>query len=87
VLLGATASSFDTGLLGFNGALTALALADCGVARMAGGVAISVALQTAAACVGFPAMTAPFVVATWTVQWVGQHAMRRRPHAGPTGRA
>ncbi|OAJ52410.1 urea transporter [Paraburkholderia ginsengiterrae] len=72
LLLGATASSFDTGLLGFNGALTALALADCGVVMMLGGVAVSVALQALAAYLGWPVMTAPFVIATWSVQWSRQ---------------
>lgn len=74
LLLGATASSFDTGLLGFNGALTALALADCGVVAILGGVALSVVLQAVVACFGWPAMTAPFVLATWSVQW-----LERRP--------
>ncbi|WNC92009.1 urea transporter [Paraburkholderia sp. FT54] len=70
LLLGATTSSFDAGLLGFNGALTALALADCGVVAILGGVAVAVLLQAAAAHVGWPVMTAPFVLATWSVQWL-----------------
>jgi urea transporter len=74
LMLGATASSFDAGLLGFNGALTALALADCGVVTMLGGVALSVVLQAAAAHIGWPVMTAPFVLATWSVQWLRQRA-------------
>lgn len=78
-LLGASASSFDAGLLGFNGALTALALADCGIAWMLGGVAVSVGLQAAAVAVGLPAMTAPFVAATWSAQWLGQRVSRRSP--------
>jgi urea transporter len=69
LLLGATASSFDAGLLGFNGALTALALADCGLVSMLGGVAVAVVLQAVAACFGWPVMTAPFVLATWSMQW------------------
>ncbi|WP_408256684.1 urea transporter [Paraburkholderia caledonica] len=76
VLLGAGASSFDAGLLGFNGALTALALTGCGVLWMLGGVALSVALQAAAAHVGFAALSAPFVAATWSVQWLRQCAVR-----------
>ncbi len=76
ILLGAAASSFDAGLLGFNGALTALALTDCGVLWMLGGVAISVALQAAAAYVGFAALSAPFVAATWSVQWLRQRTIR-----------
>jgi len=68
LLIGANASSFDAGLLGFNGALTAIALADCCVAATPGGVALSVALQMAATFYGLPAMTAPFVLATWSMQ-------------------
>lgn len=74
LMLGAAASSFDAGLLGFNGALTALALADCAVLTMLGGVAVSVVLQAAAAHFGWPVMTAPFVVATWSVQWFRQRS-------------
>ena len=70
LLLGASASSFDAGLLGFNGALTAIALADCGIAMTLGGVMLSVVLQTAAAYYALPAMTAPFVLATWSMQWL-----------------
>jgi urea transporter len=70
--LRAAPGSFDAGLLGFNGALTALALIDDGVSSMLGGVVLSVVLQAAATRLGWPAMTAPFVVATWSVQWLGQ---------------
>ncbi|SOF01622.1 urea transporter [Burkholderia sp. OK233] len=70
LLLGAGASSFDAGLLGFNGALTAIALADCGIATTLGGVVLSVVLQMAAAYYALPAMTAPFVLATWSMQWL-----------------
>ncbi|WCM22311.1 urea transporter [Paraburkholderia bryophila] len=69
VLLGATASSLDAGLLGFNGALTAIALADCGAAATLGGIGVAVVLQAVASYFGWPAMTAPFVLASWSVQW------------------
>ncbi|WP_027800023.1 urea transporter [Paraburkholderia dilworthii] len=72
VLLGTAASSFDAGLLGFNGALSALALTDSGIGWMVGSVAISVGLQAAATHAGLPALTAPFVAATWSVQWLRQ---------------
>jgi urea transporter len=72
LLLHASPDSFDAGLLGFNGALTALALIDCGVLPMLGGVAISVVLQAAASHAGWPVMTAPFVGATWSMQWLGR---------------
>jgi urea transporter len=68
LLPGASVLSFDAGFSGFNGALTALALADAGYAAMLGGVAMSVLLQMAALRLGWPAMTAPFVLATWSVR-------------------
>ncbi|CAB3795653.1 Urea transporter [Paraburkholderia ultramafica] len=76
LLLGATASPFDAGLLGFNGALTALALVDGGVVSMLGGVAVSVVLQAAATHFGWPAMTAPVVLATWYMQWLRHRVTR-----------
>jgi urea transporter len=70
LLLGASTSSFDAGLLGFNGALTAIALADRGIAATLGGIALSVVLQVFATYYAWPAMTAPFVLATWSMQWL-----------------
>ena len=76
--LGATPNAFDAGLLGFNGVLTALALADCSLLMTLGGAAVAVVLQAAAACFGWPVMTAPFVLATWGMQWL----KHRRAHDG-----
>ncbi|USX04082.1 urea transporter [Paraburkholderia fungorum] len=70
LLLGASPGSFDAGLLGFNGVLTAIALADSGIAATLGGVMLSVALQMTATYYALPAMTAPFVLATWSMQWL-----------------
>jgi urea transporter len=67
-LIGADGASFGAGLLGFNGALAALALADSGVLAALAGVGVSVAMQQAAIAWDLPAMTAPFVVATWTIR-------------------
>ncbi|AXF00396.1 urea transporter [Paraburkholderia hospita] len=67
-LIGADSASLAAGLLGFNGALTALALADCGELAALAGVGVSVAIQQAAIVSGLPAMTAPFVVATWMMR-------------------
>ena len=75
LLLGASAASFDAGLLGFNGALTALALADTGWIAALGGIALAVVLQQAAGYYGLPVMTAPFVAAAWSAQPL---ARRRR---------
>ncbi|RFU44182.1 urea transporter [Paraburkholderia sp. DHOC27] len=70
MLLGSSIATFDAGLVGFNGALTALALAESGWVVVLGGVLLSVALQQLAGLAGLPAMTAPFVVACWGVQWL-----------------
>ncbi|VVD32558.1 protein of unknown function [Paraburkholderia dioscoreae] len=51
---------------------------------MLGGVALSVMLQAAAACFGWPAMTAPFVLTTWSVQWLKRPPGARCIH-GRTG--
>ena len=83
LLCGASLSSFDAGLPGCNGALTALALVDSGVATMLGGLAIAVLLQQLAIRWGWPAMTAPFVLATWSMQWLRRHASRRVPAMDP----
>ncbi|NML34108.1 urea transporter [Paraburkholderia antibiotica] len=76
--LGAGIDSFAAGLCGFNGALTALALADAGWATMLAGVTLAAALQAGAAHVGWPTMSAPFVLATWAMQLI-----RRRLSCGP----
>ena len=68
LLLGASPASFDAGLAGFNGALTAIALAENAWGAVLGGILLSVGLQQLVGRVGLPAMTAPFVVATWSVQ-------------------
>ena len=65
LLAGATLSSLDAGLPGFNGALAALAVADCGAAAAVAAVALSVLLQQLASHLGWTCMTAPFVIAAW----------------------
>jgi len=69
VLLGAPLSSLQAGMLGFNAALTALAVADCGALVILSAVALSVVLQQIAGYAGWPMMTAPFVVAVWGTRW------------------
>jgi urea transporter len=72
-------AALDAGLLGFNGALAALALADCGALAAMMGVGIAVALQQAASMYGVPALSAPFVLATWTIRVLARDT--RREHA------
>lgn len=85
LLLGASPVSFDAGLLGFNGALTALALADTGWIALLGGIVLVVVLQQAAGHYGLPVMTAPFVAATWSVQTLTRrcHGKRAATARGP----
>jgi urea transporter len=71
-LAGASSSSLEAGLPGFNGALTALAVADCGVVIALGAIALSVMLQQFAGYGGWPSMTAPFVIATWSAHWLAR---------------
>ncbi|CAD6560538.1 urea transporter [Paraburkholderia sabiae] len=80
-LAGANSASFDAGLLGFNGALVALAVADCGVLAALAGVGVSVALQQVAVFYGAPALTAPFVVATWTTRRLMRDTRRTRTNS------
>ncbi|HZZ01543.1 urea transporter [Paraburkholderia sp.] len=86
LLFGASASSFDAGLLGFNGVLTAIALADCGIAVTLGGVVLSVVLQMAATYYALPVMTAPFVLATWSMQWLTRRFTRGPARSEPAER-
>jgi urea transporter len=83
LLLGASLASFHAGLLGFNGALTALALADTGWVAVFGGTALVVVLQQAAGHYGLPVMTAPFVAATWSVQTLARRRHGKRATATP----
>ncbi|WP_153102108.1 urea transporter [Paraburkholderia hayleyella] len=76
LLLGASVVSFDLGLLGFNGALTALALANSGALAALSGIALAVVLQRLADHCGLVTLGVPFVLATWSVLWLGQHALK-----------
>lgn len=102
LMLGESATSYCSGLAGFNGALTAIALADGAPGAALGGILLSVALQQFADHLGLPGMTAPFVAATWSMQWIRRkrgwrasvdnatHADEVAPHqntAGTTNRA
>jgi urea transporter len=77
LLLGGSAASFNAGLAGFNGALTAIALADSSAGAALAGILLSVVLQQIATHFGLPVMTAPFVVATWGAQ-LSMRNLRRK---------
>lgn len=80
---GAPATAFAAGLLGFNGALAALAAGSLGVAPAAGAAALAGLLQLAALTSGAPLMTAPFVLAVWIVHGARLMQARRAPRPFP----
>jgi len=70
---GATPDAFGAGLAGFNGALAALAVCTLGTRAAICATMLATALHLAAARCGLPAMSAPFVLASWST-----HAAARR---------
>jgi urea transporter len=81
---GATPDAFTSGLAGFNGALAAVAVCALGTRPAICATMLAAALHLAAARCGFPAMTAPFVLASWMT-----HAAVRRlnTHIAPAAPA
>jgi urea transporter len=73
---GATPDAFNAGFAGFNGALAALAVWTLGTRAAICATMLAAALHLAAVRCGLPAMTAPFVLASWSA-----HAAARRPSA------
>lgn len=74
---GASFADLDAGLAGFNGALAALATHTLGARAAFCATMLATALHGLAAHYGLPALTAPFVLASWSVQlaarrWRGQ---------------
>ncbi|WP_323121176.1 urea transporter [Burkholderia alba] len=65
VAAGAGGAALHAGLLGFNGALTAIALAGYGLAIALPGVLAAALLQLLAMHAGVTSLTTPFVLATW----------------------
>ncbi|WP_423763312.1 urea transporter [Burkholderia sp. NLJ2] len=63
--LGANGTSFADGLLGFNGALAALALMSRGPRAAFAAAALAALIQWLATRAGIPAFTAPFALASW----------------------
>ncbi|MEX3920707.1 urea transporter [Paraburkholderia sp. BR10872] len=70
---GASPDAFGAGLAGFNGALAALAVCALGTRAAICATMLAAALHLAAVRCGLPALTAPFVLASWSV-----HAAARR---------
>lgn len=65
---GAPAAVLLSGACGFNATLTALALSGKGVRVALTGIIVTVLIERIAAWLGIPALTAPFVLASWGVQ-------------------
>jgi urea transporter len=63
--LGADAGMLADGLLGFNGALAAIALMSRGVRAALAGAMLAALLQWLAMRAGVAVLTAPFVLASW----------------------
>jgi urea transporter len=67
-LAGTPAAVVLSGGCGFNATLTALATSKFGVKGVLGGGVVCVLVERVAAALGIPALTAPFVLASWAVQ-------------------
>ncbi|WP_309477065.1 urea transporter [Trinickia acidisoli] len=78
---GAPLGALHTGMAGFNGALAALALCDRGPVATLAAAMLSALLYQAVAHMGWPAMSAPFVVAAWCVHACMRAFDRQRPFA------
>ncbi|KWE64829.1 urea transporter [Burkholderia ubonensis] len=70
IALGADAATLADGLLGFNGALAALALMPRGARAALAAAVLAALLQALAMRAGVTALTAPFVLASWFTIWV-----------------
>ncbi|WP_321961272.1 urea transporter [Paraburkholderia sp. J7] len=75
---GVSPDAFGAGLAGFNGALAALAVCTLGTRAAFCATMLAAALHLAAVRCGLPALTAPFVLASWS-----GHVAARRLRALP----
>jgi urea transporter len=74
---GTPLADFDAGLAGFNGALTALATLTLGTRAAFCATMFAAVLHLAAVRCGLPAMTAPFVLASWCAHGAARALSRR----------
>jgi len=72
-VFGTSASVLQSGTCGFNPALAALATCRFGVKAAIAAIVLTLLIEFAASAVGIPALTAPFVLASWLVQLLAQH--------------
>ncbi len=78
-VIGLPMDNFSCGLLGYNGALCAIALARTNVLCVLGAITVSVFLTAGFSFFGLTALTAPFVIATWIA--LGAQNLFRRANA------
>ncbi|QIE26840.1 Urea transporter (plasmid) [Caballeronia sp. SBC1] len=71
-VFGTSAGVLQSGACGFNPALAALATCRFGVKAPISAIVLTLLIELAATAVGIPAMTAPFVLASWAVQLLEQ---------------
>ena len=71
-VVGPSAGMLQSGACGFNPALAALATCRFGVKAALSAIGLTLLIELAARAVGIPAMTAPFVLASWVVQLLDQ---------------
>jgi urea transporter len=81
---GTPLADFHMGLAGFNGALAALATLALGTRTAFCATIFAAALHLGAVRCGLPAMTAPFVLASWSAHGVAHVLNRRRSHSAQT---
>lgn len=70
--VGTSAGMLQSGAYGFNPALAALATCRFGVKAALLAIGLTLLIEFAASAVGIPALTAPFVLASWVVQLLEQ---------------
>jgi urea transporter len=71
-VFGTSAGVLLSGVCGFNPALAALATCRFGVKAATAAIALTLLIELFASEVGIPALTAPFVLASWVVQLLDQ---------------
>jgi urea transporter len=71
-VFGTSAGVLQSGACGFNPALAALATCRFGVKAAIAAIVLTLLIELAASAVGIPALTAPFVLASWVVQLLEQ---------------
>ncbi|WP_254074115.1 urea transporter [Burkholderia sp. S171] len=77
-VFGTSAGMLESGACGFNPALAALATCRFGVKAAISAIVLTLLIELAASAIGIPALTAPFVAASWFVQLLAQHFNARQ---------